>query len=208
MTTFHRFFVSFLFISLLMAYTPLTQADHQQQSYGGNQVGGNMTYTSATQADKPQQRSYGSKIGKKALSGWTNLSLGILEIPKNIINTTNQSNIIYGAIGGLFKGLINTAGRMAVGITDLITFPLPTKPIARPLFIWDDFDVDTTYGEVFRLDRTPEIKEPIIEEPIAQPAAQPVAPVVVAPQEPVDLDKNQQEINRKLDSLFKKEMMK
>lgn len=202
MTTFHRFFGSFLFISLLTAYTPMTQAEMQQQGYG------NMTYTPATQADETQRRSYGSKVGSKALSAFANLTTSALEIPKNIINTTNQSNIVYGVIGGLLKGVINTVGRMAVGITDLITFPLPTKPIARPVYIWDDFDVDTTYGEVFRLDRTPEIKEPIIKEPIAQPVAQPVAPAVVAPQEPVDLDKNQQDINRKLDSLFKKEMMK
>ena len=182
MSTFHRFFVSFLFTSLLTAYAPLTQADHQPE----------------------QQRSYGSKIGNKALNGFANLTTSTLEIPKNIINATNQSNIFYGLTGGLFKGVLNTVGRMAVGITDLITFPLPTKPIARPVYIWDDFDVDTTYGDLFRLDRSPDIEEPVIEEPVAQS----VAPVAVAPKEPVDFDQNQQDINRKLDTLFKKRMLK
>ena len=173
----------------------------QQQGYG------NMPYTAAAQVDESQHRSYGSKIGNKALNAFANLTTSTLEIPKNIINTTNKSNIFYGLIGGLFKGVINTVGRMAVGITDLITFPLPTKPIAHPIYIWDNFDIDTTYGDVFRLDRTPEEK-PVIEEPVAQPVAQPVKPVAAAPQSLADLDQNQQDINRKLDSLFKKRMRK
>lgn len=149
MTKFNRFFVFFLFTGLLTGYISMAQADMQQQGYGGTD------YTPITQMDEPQQpTSYGRKIGKKALSGWANLSLGFLEIPKNIINTTNQSNFFYGVFGGLLKGIVNTVGRMGVGIADLITFPLPTKPIARPVFIWDNFDVDTTYGEVFRLDKT------------------------------------------------------
>jgi putative exosortase-associated protein (TIGR04073 family) len=202
MSTAHRFFGSFLFISLLAVYTPVTQAEMQQQGYGDT------TYAPAAHVDDSQHRSYGSKIGNKALNGFANLTTSMLEIPKNVINTTNQSNIFYGIIGGLIKGVINTIGRMAVGITDLITFPLPTKPIARPVYIWDDFDIDTTYGDVFRLDRTPEEKS-VIEEPVAQPVAQPpVVPVVAAPQAPVDLDQNQQDINRKLDLLFKKRMRK
>lgn len=201
MSTLHRFFVSFLFTGLLTAYAPLTQADHQQQNYG------DMSYTSGTHADEAQHRSYGGKIGNKALNAFANLTTSTLEIPKNIINTTNKSNIFYGLIGGLFKGVINTVGRMAVGITDLITFPLPTKPIAHPIYIWDDFDIDTTYGDLFRLDRTPEEK-PVIEEPVAQPVAQPIAPVAAAPQAPIDLDQNQQDIDRKLDLLFKKRMLK
>ena len=99
-----------------------------------------------------EQQSYGSKVGYKALNGLTNIITAVLEIPKNIINTTNQSNIAYGTVGGLAKGILNTAGRVAVGVTDLVTFPLPTKPIARPSYIWDDFDVDTSYDKVFRLD--------------------------------------------------------
>ncbi len=98
-----------------------------------------------------EQQSYGSQVGNKALNGFANMTTSVLEIPKNIINTTNDSNIVYGLTGGLAKGILNTVGRMTTGITDLITAPLPTKPIAYPLYVWDDFDEDTTYGEVFRL---------------------------------------------------------
>jgi putative exosortase-associated protein (TIGR04073 family) len=99
-----------------------------------------------------EQQSYGSKVGNKALNGLSNIFTAVLEIPKNIINTTNDSNIAYGVVGGLAKGTLNTAGRLFSGVADLITFPIPTKPIAQPVYVWDDFDVDTTYGEVFRLD--------------------------------------------------------
>ncbi|MCF6250500.1 MAG: exosortase system-associated protein, TIGR04073 family [Methylococcaceae bacterium] len=98
-----------------------------------------------------EQQSYGSQVGNKALNGFANITTAVLEIPKNIINTTNDSNFAYGIAGGLGKGILNTVGRIVTGMTDLITAPLPTKPIAYPLYVWDDFDEDTTYGEVFRL---------------------------------------------------------
>lgn len=110
------------------------------------------TFSSISLAD--EEKSYGEKIGMKAASAFTNMTLGWLEIPKNIINVTNakDSNIFYGFVGGTFKGAINTVGRAAVGITDLLTFPLPTEPIAYPVFVWDNFDADTSYGPLFKLD--------------------------------------------------------
>ena len=100
-------------------------------------------------ADEPE--GYGSKVGDKALNGFANMTTSVLEIPKNIINTSNESNVIWGFIGGLTKGIINTVGRMMTGLTDFVTAPLPTKTFIHPKYVWDDFDEDTTYGEVFRL---------------------------------------------------------
>lgn len=109
-------------------------------------------FSSISLAD--EEKSYGEKIGMKAASAFANIATGWLEIPKNIINVSNakDSNIFYGFVGGTFKGAINTVGRAAVGITDLLTFPLPTEPIAYPVFVWDDFDADTSYGPLFRVD--------------------------------------------------------
>ncbi len=178
-----RFFALFLFTGLLAAYAPTTFADYQ-----------------------PGQSSYGSKVGNKALNAFANLTTAPLEIPKNIINTTNKSNIFYGVIGGLFKGLLNTGGRLGVGIADLVTFPLPTKLIAQPAYIWDDFDVDTTYGPAFRLDTTPEAHEHVVEIPVSVPVA---APVVAPKPAAIDNSKQyRQEANQKLDAVFKKEMKK
>lgn len=201
MRKFSRFFVFLLFTGLFLAYAPMTQAD-MQQGYG------NVTATPVTQADESHHRSYGSKVGNKALNAFANLTTSVLEIPKNIINTTNQSNIFYGVVGGLFKGLVHTGGRIGVGIADLITIPLPTKPIAQPAYIWNDFDVDTTYGPVFRLDQTQEEEPPFVQAPNSEPVV--AAPAVVAPKpEPIDNSKQySQETNQKLDTVFKKEMMK
>jgi putative exosortase-associated protein (TIGR04073 family) len=188
MTQFNRFYVLLLFSSLFMAYTPIIQADMQQQTYGVP-VGENRTYTPITSADDPlQQLSYGQKVGNKALNGFANLTTSPLEIPKNIINTMNKSNFFYGVVGGFFKGLINTVGRIGCGIADLLTFPLPTKPIAYPLYIWDDFDVDTTYGEVYRLKKPQKISPPVNQAPAPLPAPSAVA----APPKATAVDRSSQ----------------
>ncbi len=109
-----------------------------------------IAFSSFSYAAEEESQSYGSKVGHKALTGFANIVSGVLEIPKNIINTTNQSNIVYGVIGGVVKGVVNTGGRIIMGVTDLITAPLPTKPVVYPIYIWDDFDADTRYDEVFR----------------------------------------------------------
>jgi putative exosortase-associated protein (TIGR04073 family) len=98
-----------------------------------------------------EHANYQRNVLDKAGSGFANLTTAALELPKNIINTTNQSNIFYGIAGGMIKGIVNMGGRMGVGLVDLVTAPIPTKPIIHPLLIWDDFDIDTQYGEVFRL---------------------------------------------------------
>lgn len=197
-----RFLVSLFLTGLFTAYAPMTQADMQQQGYG------NTSHAPTPQRDESQHRSYGAKVGNKALNAFANLTTSALEIPKNIINTTNKSNIVYGAVGGLFKGLIHTAGRIGVGITDLVTFPLPTKPIAQPVYIWDNFDVDTTYGPVFRLDQSQEEEPSVGQAPAPAPVV--TVPAVIAPKpEPIDNSKQyKQETNQKLDEIFKKEMKK
>jgi len=194
-----RYFVFFLFTGLATAYTPIAQAD-MQEGYGNT--------APVNRATDTQHRSYGSKVGNKALNAFANLTAGALEIPKNIINTTNKSNIFYGVVGGAFKGLVNMGGRMGVGIADLLTLPIPTKPIAQPLYIWDNFDVDTSYGPVFRLDQSEEEEPAVVQAPSPEPVV--TAPAVAAPKaEPIDNSKQyNQETNQKLDALFKKEMKK
>lgn len=97
--------------------------------------------------------SYADKMGEKALNGLANIGTGMLEIPKDAINTINDSNLILGLVGGTVKGVLNTAGRMTAGLADLLTFWLPTEPIAQPAYIWEDFDATTTYGKKFRVQK-------------------------------------------------------
>ncbi|WP_374088783.1 exosortase system-associated protein, TIGR04073 family [Methylomicrobium lacus] len=196
MMTFSRFFAALSLVGMTAAYAPLTQAVQP------------MSQEWEIDAPAPKiparPQGYGDRVGEKALNSFANIATGWLEMPKNVINTTNQSNIIYGFIGGLAKGMVHTAGRMGVGIAELLTLPLATKPIIYPLYIWDDFDVDTVYGEVMRLQEEP--RQPEVAPPPAPQAAAPVvapAPAPVPPpvQYPTDT-------NRKIDAIFKKEMMK
>ncbi|MBZ4201676.1 MAG: exosortase system-associated protein, TIGR04073 family [Methylovulum sp.] len=99
-----------------------------------------------------QSPSYLSKVNAKALRTFANLITAPLEIPKNIINTTNKSNFFYGIVGGSLKGLLNTQGRLGAGIIDLLTLSVPTQPITQAVYIWDNFDVDTRYDSLFILD--------------------------------------------------------
>lgn len=144
MNTLHRFLVSGLLTSLSLVYAPTALAEqpyYQQQPY-------QQPY------QQPRQKTYSQQVGDKALNGFTNITTSWLEIPKSMINDTNakDSNIVYGLVGGMFEGMLQTAYRASAGVVDLVTAPLPTRPIVNPQYIWDDFDETSTYGDVFRLD--------------------------------------------------------
>ena len=99
-----------------------------------------------------QERSYGQIVGRKAANGFANIGTAILEVPKNIINTTNESNLLFGLTGGTIKGLLHMMGRMGAGITDATTMLFPTQPILEPAYPWQDFDKETQYNAIFRYD--------------------------------------------------------
>lgn len=103
-------------------------------------------FTAVPARAEPADASYGEIFGRKLLSGLANITTGVAEIPKNIIIVNNQSNFAYGFVGGTFKGLLHMAGRMGVGVIDLVSSPIPTYPIVYPNYVWDDFYAETTYG--------------------------------------------------------------
>ena len=104
--------------------------------------------------DQYENESYGTIVGRKLTSSLANVTTAFLEVPKNIIidNNTSNSNFLYGFVGGTMEGMLNFLGRVSVGALDLVTAPIPTKPVAYPVYIWDDFDTKTHYGPVFRLE--------------------------------------------------------
>lgn len=93
--------------------------------------------------------SYGQTVGRKLLNGLGNLTTGLAEVPKNVIIVSNESNFAFGFVGGTFKGMVVGAGRMGVGLLDLLTAPIPTYPIVYPAYVWDDFYADTSFGPAF-----------------------------------------------------------
>ncbi|MBM4200776.1 MAG: exosortase system-associated protein, TIGR04073 family [Gammaproteobacteria bacterium] len=98
----------------------------------------------------PPQPDYAQVVGRKLASGFSNMAMGIAEIPKNMIITTNQTNLLFGLTGGALKGLLHTLGRTFSGMVDVVTFPVPTQPITRPPLVWQDFQTETQYGPVFQ----------------------------------------------------------
>ncbi len=99
---------------------------------------------------QPAPESYGQTISTKLGSGFSNVTLAIVEVPKNIINTTNEVNLALGVTGGVFKGFLHTAGRTMAGLVDVLTFPIPTVPITNPPFPWQDFTRETKYNPLFK----------------------------------------------------------
>jgi putative exosortase-associated protein (TIGR04073 family) len=122
-----RILLSILLTSLLIAFAPSSHANEGE----GN---------------------YNERVKTKALSGLANIGSGILEIPKNMINISNDTNFVWGVLGGAPYGGLIMAGRMVSGLADLATCFIPTTPITNPVYVWDDFDKNTTFGDGLRLE--------------------------------------------------------
>ncbi|SFW13975.1 exosortase system-associated protein, TIGR04073 family [Nitrosovibrio sp. Nv17] len=95
--------------------------------------------------------SYPEKVGDKLAHGLANTVTGFVEIPKNIINTTNQKGAAYGVPVGLLTGILHSIGRTLTGAVDLVTFVIPTKPIIYPDYIWKEFNKETHYHPDWKL---------------------------------------------------------
>jgi putative exosortase-associated protein (TIGR04073 family) len=200
MTTLNRFFAPLFVTGLLIINAPFTQAASDYM-YGTN--------TGSTVVSAPTNHSACVQTrDQKAANAAINIGTGILEIPKNIINVTNDSNIFYGLVGGTFKGMINTGGRIGTGFFDLLTLPWKTKPIPSPVKPWNNFNVDTTYGNLMSMEdcQKPTLQEAEISESttVHTPAVTPRLPVVKQNQ----ANGYHQQTNQKIDQIFRREMMK
>jgi putative exosortase-associated protein (TIGR04073 family) len=197
MTLFRKLTLAALSMVLLLAQMPVFAEDYYQQQLQNEQL----LKRQLELQKKMEHERYRRQVGEKALNGFTNMATAPLEIPKNIINIANEpdSNVFYGVFGGIIRGSLDTAGRILNGANDLVTAPLPTKPVVHPYNVWDDFDKTNSYGQFYRLVDNPKI------EPYVAPAPRPVA--VVAPVQD-QTDQYYQDTNRNLDTMFRQEMMK
>ncbi len=197
MTSFRRFTLTALFLVLLLAQPPVFAEDYYQQQLQNEQL----LKRQLELQKKMEHDRYRRQVGEKALNGFTNMATAPLEIPKNIINIANEpdSNVFYGLFGGIIRGSLDTAGRVLNGANDLVTAPLPTKPVVQPYYIWDDFDKTNSYGKFYRLVDNPKI------EPYVAPTPRPVA---VTPPVEDRTEQYSQQTNQNLDTMFRQEMMK
>lgn len=99
------------------------------------------SYAPASQAED-----YMGEVSQKFTRGAANLFTGIGEVPKNIVNASSKTNPVVGGVGGLMMGTVDTLGRTASGIFDIITSPIPTKSLVQPEYVWTDFNKNTSYN--------------------------------------------------------------
>ena len=79
------------------------------------------------------------KVGR----GVANLTLGVLAIPGEIMQTTQERGVFVGATWGLTKGLGMLVAHEVVGAWEIVTCPFETppgfKPILEPEYPWGYF---------------------------------------------------------------------
>lgn len=80
------------------------------------------------------------KMGKKLGRGILNTLTGLLEVPRNIYQTSKESNIVLGLTMGTAKGIGMAVVRTGAGIYDAVTFPLPIpggyEPVLEPELVF------------------------------------------------------------------------
>ena len=90
------------------------------------------------------------KLGR----GFGNLTLGILQIPAEVIDTTKENGPAVGVTWGLIKGTGMMVATTAVGLFEVLSCPFATPPDYRPIlspeFPWQLFTGDPREGELKR----------------------------------------------------------
>lgn len=86
---------------------------------------------------------------RKCVRGLAGMTLGVLEVPGNMVAETNARGPGEGLPLGFAKGLGMLVVRELIGIYEFLTTPLPAPegfaPILQPEFPWDYF-VGPTYA--------------------------------------------------------------
>ena len=82
---------------------------------------------------------------RKLARGLIAMTLGVLEVPGNMVVESDQRGPAEGLPFGFVKGLGMLVVRELVGVYEFVTAPLPApedfRPILEPEFPWDYFGV-------------------------------------------------------------------
>lgn len=73
--------------------------------------------------------SYTEDVAQKFSRGVGNVIYSPLEIPLQVSNEINSDDYVYAIPKGTFRGLMYGIGRLGVGAYEVVTFPVPQKPI-------------------------------------------------------------------------------
>ena len=117
----NKILMAFLFASVISLFTPSSHA-------------------------KDSGISYPAIIAGKFGIGLINTVTGIIEIPKSMMVESAKDGIGMGLSLGFVQGMTNMMGRTLIGMIDVVSFPIPTKPMITPPVIFQDFGQETTYA--------------------------------------------------------------
>ena len=98
-------------------------------------------------------KSHSLKVGEKLGAGLANVATGFVEIPKTIYVTGKENGAFYGATAGFMTGMMHMMGRTLFGAMDLVTFMIPTQPLVRTEYVWQNFSKETTYSTNWQMRR-------------------------------------------------------
>lgn len=83
---------------------------------------------------------YRLSVGNKAARGTKNVLFGWTELPKSIVDTTQETNNpLLGITAGTFKGVLKAVARTVSGVADVVTAPIAPE---KGSFIKADIAVD------------------------------------------------------------------
>jgi putative exosortase-associated protein (TIGR04073 family) len=71
--------------------------------------------------------------------------MGFSEIPKNIINISDDSGFLMGVTVGTLRGVFHGVGRTLLGVADFLTAPFGANDYVAPGLPWERFTEDTRY---------------------------------------------------------------
>lgn len=84
----------------------------------------------------------GRLVMTKLFRGMVNAVTGWMEIPKQMIQTSEQSGVGVGVTWGFVKGLGWAVGRSMIGGYEIVTFPFPVpeeyRPVLQPEYVLSD----------------------------------------------------------------------
>jgi len=96
----------------------------------------------ALAADTDQPPS-GHNALRKLGRGCANVLFGAVELPNQITKANAEHGGAAGFTYGLGKGLVRWLAREAIGVYEILTFPLPVrgyKPVMKPEFPNEDYE--------------------------------------------------------------------
>lgn len=104
-----------------------------------------LAMTAAARAQTPE---------RKFARGFAGMTLGVLEIPGNMVVESDGRGPAEGLPFGFAKGLGMLVVRELVGVYEFVTTPIPApedyRPILEPEFPWDYFGMPETTADADR----------------------------------------------------------